>query len=381
MVEGDFVGAARAGEHSCHAACPCQAIPGAGTCVEPGVTQETLSPAVSAENKSAISPILPDDVLEKAVETAWQSYRAQWQDDPEMLADLDGMWSDARHERQRVRDRARFHIRAAAPVLVEHGRRQERQAIEAKLDQAWKHAHWPDNAEPGYTDGWLEATRYAYEALGMDEGPGPIEQAEARGAERVFAALSVHFAGHPDYDQTLAYFTERGLTKAGASDTDVDPIVAAEARGAAQERERIRAHLARERSQAIDDRDSAILDDRGPTAVVCGGRILGLDAALAVVGRAAPVSDGQGERTLLDLLDHLHGLGWLDTDREGSRAELVRQGLDPDLRLAGPAPDRVTVDREDLRLAMAPNPEPGCVAACERLIAALDREEATDAGA
>jgi hypothetical protein len=42
---------------------------------------------------------------------------------------------------------------------------------------------------------------------------------EQRGAERVFAALSVHFAGHPDYDRVLAEFDEKGLTKEGAADS------------------------------------------------------------------------------------------------------------------------------------------------------------------
>lgn len=45
-----------------------------------------------------------------------------------------------------------------------------------------------------------------------------VEAAEQRGAERVFAALSVFFAAHPDFDRVLADFTARGLAKEGAAD-------------------------------------------------------------------------------------------------------------------------------------------------------------------
>ena len=44
------------------------------------------------------------------------------------------------------------------------------------------------------------------------------DRSEQRGAERVFAALSVHFAGHPDFDAVLAEFDGKGWTKEGAAD-------------------------------------------------------------------------------------------------------------------------------------------------------------------
>ena len=46
-----------------------------------------------------------------------------------------------------------------------------------------------------------------------DEAEAEIKEAGQRGAERVFAALSVHFAGHPDFDRTLADFDNRNLTE------------------------------------------------------------------------------------------------------------------------------------------------------------------------
>ena len=47
---------------------------------------------------------------------------------------------------------------------------------------------------------------------------GDRDRSEQRGAERVFAALSVHFAGHPDFDAVLAEFDDKGWTKEGAAD-------------------------------------------------------------------------------------------------------------------------------------------------------------------
>lgn len=63
----------------------------------------------------------------------------------------------------------------------------------------------------------------ALSASSNDSGSVPVSggdraRIEQRGAERVFAALSVHFAGHPDFDAVLAEFDGKGWTKEGAAD-------------------------------------------------------------------------------------------------------------------------------------------------------------------
>ena len=59
----------------------------------------------------------------------------------------------------------------------------------------------------------------AFRALWEDR-EARLQVAEQRGAERVFAALSVHFAAHPDFDSTLAEFDWKGWTKAGTANDE-----------------------------------------------------------------------------------------------------------------------------------------------------------------
>jgi hypothetical protein len=76
------------------------------------------------------------------------------------------------------------------------------------------------------TDTWEGYLAAMLEAAAPFLATGPVEsevEAEQRGAERVFAALSVHFAAHPDFDRTLAEFDEKGWTKEGAADRESPP--------------------------------------------------------------------------------------------------------------------------------------------------------------
>lgn len=63
-----------------------------------------------------------------------------------------------------------------------------------------------------------EKQRYVRKPAPAPVSGGDRARIEQRGAERVFAALSVHFAGHPDFDAVLAEFDGKGWTKEGAAD-------------------------------------------------------------------------------------------------------------------------------------------------------------------